>query len=123
MLNKSILETIKQMLGITREAEEFDNELVTHINSTFMPLSQLGVCDEDFCITGYNEVWSDFSDKPSLVETAKAFIALKVRMVFDPPASTVVSDAINARLSELEWRLNIQAEKIAQLAESEDATP
>ena len=53
----------------------------------------------------------DFSTDTTLLETVKAFIYMKVRMIFDPPASSVVADAFNSRIRELEWRLNVQAER------------
>lgn len=122
-LNQSILGSIKQMLGIVPTAMPFDDEIILHINSTFTPLAQLQVCDEGFNITGYTETWEDCISDPSLADMAKVYIYLRVRLIFDPPASSIVSDAMNSRLAELEWRLNIQAERKAQLAaESEEAT-
>ena len=35
---------------------------------------------------------------------------LKVRMLFDPPSSSVIAEAINKQISELEWRLKVTAE-------------
>ena len=35
---------------------------------------------------------------------------MKVRMLFDPPTTTVVADSMNRMISELEWRLNVEAE-------------
>lgn len=122
-LNQSILGSIKQMLGIVPTAMPFDDEIILHINSTFTPLAQLQVCDEGFNITGYTETWEDCINDPSLADMAKVYVYLRVRLIFDPPASSIVSDAMNSRLAELEWRLNIQAERKAQLAaESEEAT-
>ena len=40
---ESILTSIKKMLGITEEYEHFDSDLIMHINSVFMILTQLGV--------------------------------------------------------------------------------
>ena len=40
---ESILTSIKKMLGITEEYEHFDSDLIIHINSVFMILTQLGV--------------------------------------------------------------------------------
>ena len=58
---ESILTSIKKMLGITEEYEHFDADLVMHINSVFMILTQLGVGpDKGFSISGKDEVWSDF---------------------------------------------------------------
>lgn len=40
----------------------------------------------------------------------KSYIHLKTRLLFDPPQSSVVRDAITNMLSELEFRINIEAD-------------
>lgn len=40
---ESVLTSIKKMLGITEEYEHFDSDIIMHINSVFMILTQLGV--------------------------------------------------------------------------------
>lgn len=122
-LGQSILGTVKQMLGITEDNDPFDNELITHINAVFPILNQLDIGpDEGFEITGYNETWNQLTDHLSIAALAAELIHLKVRMIFDPPASSVVADQYNSRISELEWRINIQAERLAALAEKEAAS-
>lgn len=121
-LNQSILGTIKQMLGLPLEAMAFDEEITAYINSTFTPLAQLQVCNEGFTITGYTETWENLVNDVSLADMAKVYVYLKVRTIFDPPASSIVSDAMHSRLSELEWRLNVQAERLAQLAAESEET-
>lgn len=123
-LDDSILRTIKLMLGLTDEITSFDEELKVHINSLFTILNQLDcISDDGFRITGYDETWGQLTDKVTIAEMIKEFMYLKVRMVFDPPGSSVVSDAFNQRIAELEWRMNVQAERLAALAEKEAATP
>lgn len=122
-LDQSILETIKKLLGLTNMITAFDEEITSHINSVFTTLNQLGVGpDEGYMINGYEQTWRDYVDNIQLATMVREFIYLKVRMIFDPPASSVVSDAYNQRTAEIEWRMNIQAEKIAAaLAEKEGA--
>ena len=58
---ESILTSIKKMLGITEEYEHFDTDLIMHINSVLMILTQLGVGSSDgFSIKGKEEAWTDF---------------------------------------------------------------
>lgn len=123
-LDQGILASIKQMLGLTDDLVAFDPELIVHINSVFTILNQLDVgSDNGFMITGYSETWEDYITNITLATMVREFIYLKVRMIFDPPASSVVSDAFNQRIAELEWRMNIQAERLAALAEQEGAAP
>ena len=57
----SILTSIKKMLGIAEEYEQFDADIIMHINSVFMILTQLGVGpSEGFSIEDDSAIWSDF---------------------------------------------------------------
>ena len=112
---ESILMSIKRLLGITPTDEAFDEELVMHINGVFMTLHQLGIGpDEGFSISSYDSYWTDFTDNLKLKDTVRMFVYLKVRMIFDPPTSSAATEAINQRMAELEFRLNVQAEGDAE---------
>lgn len=118
----SILMSIKKLLNVAHDDPAFDTDIGMLINNEFMTLHQLGIGpDEGFAITDADTAWSDFSDDKTLIETVKTFVYLRVRMIFDPPASSVVADAINSRINELEWRLNVQAERNYEIGEA-DAT-
>lgn len=109
----SILMSIKKLLNVWHDDPSFDTDIGMLINSEFMTLHQLGLGPaEGFSVHDANTKWEDFSTDESLINTVKTYIYLKVRMVFDPPASSVVADAVNSRIRELEWRLNVQAERI-----------
>lgn len=108
---ESILTSIKKLLGIAEEDTNFDQDLIMHINSVFMILTQLGVGpSKGFSIKDENDVWSDFIPEQSSLEAVKSYVYMKVRLMFDPPLSSAVEDAINRNISELEWRLNVGAE-------------
>jgi hypothetical protein len=110
--NGSILMSIKKLLNVDPEDQAFDTDIGMLINNEFMTLHQLGIGPEEgFSITDADTVWTDYSNDKTLIETVKILVYLRVRMLFDPPASSVVADAINSRINELEWRLNIQAER------------
>jgi hypothetical protein len=107
----SILTSIKKLLGIAEEYEHFDMDLIMHINSVFMILTQMGVGPaEGFTIEDETATWSDFEPNLIKIESVKTYIYLKVRLIFDPPASGTVTESMNRMISELEWRLNVAAE-------------
>ena len=122
MIDKdSIIASTKKLLNIEADDQAFDTDIIMLINSEFLTLHQLGIGpDTPYVVTDYDQTWNDFSDDKQLVDMIKIYVYLRVRLIFDPPASSVVSDAINARISELEWRLNIQAE--TNQAAQEEAT-
>lgn len=108
---ESVLTSIKKMLGISADYTVFDNDIIMHINSVLMTLNQLGVGpDEPASITSEMDTWEKvFGDRKD-IEAVKTYMYIKVRIVFDPPTSSFVLEAMNRTASELEWRLNVQAE-------------
>ena len=110
-MTKSILASIKKMLGLDESYAPFDTDIIVHINSALMVLTQMGVGPkEGFSINGYSEKWSDFLTNPTKLESAKTYVYLQVRMMFDPPTNSFVMDAMKRQSDELLWRLNVQAE-------------
>lgn len=105
---ESILTSIKKMLGITEEYEHFDSDIIMHVNSVFMILTQLGVGPaEGFSIRGKGETWGDYLPEETRLESIKSYMYLKVKLLFDPPLGSAVIDAMNRQISEFEWRLNV----------------
>lgn len=107
----SILNSIKGLLGILDDYTHFDDQIIMDINSVFFVLNTLGVGpDEPFKITSASEVWSDFVDAGK-EELVRSYVALKVRLLFDPPSNSFLVDSINNQISEFEFRLLVDAEK------------
>lgn len=108
---ESILTSIKKVLGIYEEDTSFDIDIIMHINTVLMILRQMGIGPSNgFSITGSYDTWGDYLSDSSLIEPVKTYIALKVRLIFDPPASSTMVEAINRTITELEWRLNVQVD-------------
>lgn len=109
----SILTSIKKLLGITEEYTQFDTDVIIHINSAFSVLAQLGVGPkEGFSISDASSTWDDYipeADRQT-IEMLRSYIYLKVRLIFDPPSSASILDAMNRQISEFEWRLNVAVE-------------
>lgn len=104
----SILTSIKKLLGITKEYEHFDQDIIMHINTVFMILNQLGVGPpEGFSIKDATSIWTDFVSDTTKIEAIKSYMYMKVRLLFDPPTSSAVMDSMNRMIAELEWRLNV----------------
>lgn len=104
----SILQDVREVLVGDKDDTGFDKDLIIFINSAFNTLTQIGVGpDTGFVIKGDTETWSDFTDDNALLEKVKAYIVLKVRVLFDPPSSSFVLEAYNKEIAEMEWRLNV----------------
>jgi len=111
----SILLTIKKMLGIETDYDGFDVDIIVGINSAFMSLNQLGVGPEiGYGITTIDDEWADFLVADTNLEGVKSYVYLKTRLLFDPPSNSFLVDAITKQITELEWRLNVQADTVAE---------
>lgn len=108
---ESILTSIKKMLGITEEYEHFDSDLIIHINSVFMILTQLGVgAPSGFSIQDKSTTWKEFISDETKLQLVKSYTHMKVKLLFDPPLSSAVIASMEKMIAEAEWRLNIAAE-------------
>lgn len=109
---ESILTSIKKLLGIAEGYTQFDADVITHINSVFTTLTQLGVGpSQGFYIEDEGAEWTDFIPDLANIQAVKTYIYLKVKLLFDPASvgsSTLAS--YERQIQELEWRLNVIAE-------------
>lgn len=105
---ESILTSIKKLLGIPEDYEQFDQDIIMHINSVCMILSQLGVGPKDgYSINGKDNTWNEFISDNKLLEAVKSYMYLKVRLLFDPPTSSALIESANRMINEFEWRINV----------------
>ena len=110
-MNESILTSIKAQLGIQEEYTAFDQQLIMHINSVLMLLKQLGVGPiSGFTISDNTATWNDFLSSDKNLEATKSYVGMRVRMLFDPPTTSIVAESMNRMINEFEWRLNSEAE-------------
>lgn len=108
---ESILDSIKKLLGLSSDYDQFDDDLILHINSVFLNLTQLGVGPENgFMITGDGETWDEFIEDDVRLQAVKSYMYLKVKLLFDPPLSSAVIESTNRMIAEFEWRLNVAAD-------------
>ena len=109
---ESILTSVKKMLGIAEEYTHFDPDLIMHINTVFAILNQLGVGPSyGFRIEDADDEWEDFINDEVALEPVKTYVAMKVKLLFDPPTSSAVMESTNRLVNELEWRLNVTVDQ------------
>lgn len=110
-VSDSILNSTKKILGLDAEYDVFDLDIMTHINSVFGTLQQLGVGPaEGMFITGPTEVWDTFLKSDSGLNQVKSYMYLRVRLLFDPPSTSFAITSMKEQATEMEWRLNVYAE-------------
>lgn len=109
-MSDSILNSTKKILGISEDYTAFDHDVLTHINSVFSTLSQLGIGPENgFMIDDSSAVWQDFFIDNQL-NAIRTYVYLRVRLLFDPPMTSYLLTALREQILELEWRLNAYRE-------------
>lgn len=110
-MEENILESIKDLLGINKEDEAFNNDILVNINASFSTLYQLGVGSEDHyvVITG-EETWDEVFSEKDLIDLIKLYTYMKVRIVFDPPTNSSILQSFNEQMKETEYRILLQAD-------------
>lgn len=108
----SILTSIKKMVGITAEDTQFDVDIVTHINSVFADLTQMGVGpSKGFSIWDDSAIWDDFISDSLLLQSVKSYMYLRVKILFDSASmGSATLASYERQIAQWEWRLNVAAE-------------
>jgi len=111
-METSILNSTKKILGLAEDYTVFDHDVITHINTAFSTLTQLGVGPVGgFMIEGPDEVWGDFLGTDIELNNVKTYVYLKTRQLFDPPQTSYLISAMERQILELEVRINIHREE------------
>lgn len=124
-METSILTSTKKVLGVDEAYTAFDLDIITHINSAFSTLTQLGVGPPaGFMIEDDAPVWTDFiTDGDLQYNPVKSYIYLRTRQLFDPPSTSYLISAFDQQIKELEWRLNVHREETGWTEPGTPETP
>lgn len=108
---ESILASIKKLLGVPEEVTHFDSDIIMHINTTIMDLTQIGVGpSEGYHISDEEDTWADFIGDSEELEAVKTYVYLNVKLLFDPPQNSSTIEVINRQIAKIEWRLNFKVD-------------
>lgn len=117
-MENSILTSTKKILGVGADYTAFDVDIITHINTAFAVVNQLGIGPEEgFYIEDASPTWNDLGLPENQGRMVRTYVFLKTRMLFDPPTTSYLIDATNKQIEEYEWRLSLFREQA--LAEAE----
>ena len=111
-METSILKSTKKILGLADDYTVYDHDILTHINTAFSTLTQLGVGpDTGFEIQDATAEWANYIDTNIPLNSVKTYIGLRVKALFDPPATSFGLAALEKQIEQLEWRLNQHREE------------
>lgn len=106
----NILNTVKKLLGIPEDYDCFNTDILININMVLPVLTQIGIVTDIGVVTGESK-WDELSSSTEIANLLKTYITLRVRMIFDPPTNSSLMDAMQKKIDELEWRLNLLGEE------------
>ena len=113
-MEESILISTKKILGLESDYTAFDLDVITHINSAFSLLNQLGIGPTGgFSIDDSADEWGSYLVPANQLQLIKTYIYLRVRLLFDPPNTSFLLEAAQKQIQEYEWRLNVLREEEA----------
>lgn len=108
ILEESILNTIKSMLGIDSGYEPYTQDLLVHINSAIFTLAQVSPRHFNvLTVQSEDDTWGELLISESALPFAKQYVYYKVRLAFDPPDNSSLAQAYKEAAEELEWRISV----------------
>jgi len=117
-MENSILLSTKKILGIAPDYTVFDLDIITHINSSLSIVSQLGVGPMgSMAIEDESTEWDDLDIPQNQLSLVRTYIFLRVRMLFDPPGTSFLIDAMTKQIQEHEYRLSYFREATVPMSE------
>ena len=104
----SIFNSVKKVVGLLGDDGSFDEDILLHINSVVSTLRQLGLSiPADFYVEDDVQTWRDLLGEFRDFDLVKSYMAMKVRLMFDPPSSSFGLASMAEMVTELEWRINV----------------
>ena len=103
----TILEDTKKAIGIMPGYDAFDDQILMHINTARMDLAHFGPkCRGPIDKSTEWHVFDEIDDEAAI----KSYIAMKVKLIFDPPSNSFLVSAYQKLIEEAAWRLVYQTE-------------
>ena len=112
----SILNYVKKRIGIPKECDDFDPDIIGAVNLGFSTLVQLGAGPKTgFWIEDENAEWSDYLDESDpqqklLLGFIKEYLYIKARLSVDIPTSSILVEVLERNYKELEVRIKDEIE-------------
>ena len=115
MDSDNIIQSTREMIGLTGNTTDFNAEIIMHINSALGILNQNGIGIKGFVVND-GSTWGDFKDPTQVVgnemfnQLVPMFVFLKTKILFDPPPPSTVP-FYDTEIKESLWRLREKYEE------------
>lgn len=110
-MTDSILSSIKKLLGIEESVIQFDGDIIMYINSALAVVEQL--LPKSITLLGISDAsttWATLLGSDLKFNLVKTYIFLKVKLVFDPPATAALLEAHKKMIEEHEFRILVSTD-------------
>lgn len=112
-METSILKSTKKILGLVDDETAFDHDVLTHVNSAFSNIYQIGLGPPGgFFLDDDTTTWNDLNLPPEQLNLLRTYMSLKVRMLFDPPTTSFHIEAMERQIDEHFIRLSYYREEV-----------
>lgn len=121
-MTDSILTSIKEKVGIKSEdITAFDSELIMDINMALNNLTRIGIGPEKgYRIEDADNTWDEFIQDDPRLESAKEYVALQTRLMFDSQSmSSAMIKIYEEKSEEILYTLSITVDPDPLTYESE----
>lgn len=108
-MESNILKSVKKNLGLPEAYVVYDEDVLMAVNTALSTLTQLGVGPEIGFEVQDLSTWDELLGGDFRLNLVRNFIILKVRLLFDPPATSFGISAMEKNLEEMAWRIEVAA--------------
>ena len=108
----SILDSVKSYLGIMSDDTAFDTDILMSINAVMFALNQLGAGpSEPVVVEDATQEWIEYFEE-RMVGVIRQYVNMRTKMLFDPPTSSQLMEALKNAIDECEWRILADVDKV-----------
>ncbi len=109
-MEASILIATKEILGLEADDDAFDLDILTHLNTAFSVLYQMGVVSDPVTVEGIQDTWEDLERPSEMLNMIRSYVFLKTQYLWDTPTTSFLIKAREDQIAELEYRLTVYGE-------------
>lgn len=110
LTTRSVLDSVKEALGIDEEYNVFDMDILAYINGTLMTAHQLGAVD-DVTVLDETTTFGNIINENTQLNALYVYLIMNVRLLFDPPQNSFLVNSLKDQIQEVQWRLCIHGNK------------
>lgn len=110
LTTRSVLNSVKDSLGIDEEYNAFDGDILAYINGALSTAHQLGAVD-DVTVLDETTTFGAIINENTQLNALYMYLIMSVHLVFDPPQNSFLVKSLEDQIQELKWRLCIHGNK------------